>query len=120
MVNASLNWASLCGIVIALSAIPWAVISGLKIARILNNGKDRTGVQTFAAIWNLLVLLFRMLALPLIGGILFFQGWRLDPILQFGVFLLAMVSVVEMITAAINYFLAGQGNSSQQHLLLPD
>ena len=102
MVNASLNWASICGIVIALSSIPWAVISGLKIARILNNGKDRTSIQTFAAIWNLLVLLSRLLLLPLIGGILFFQGWRLDPILQFSVFLFSIICVVEMITLAVD------------------
>tara|TARA_B100000700_G_C14380400_1_gene550137 strand:+ start:148 stop:474 length:327 start_codon:yes stop_codon:yes gene_type:complete len=29
-----------------------------------------------------------MIVPPLCGGILFFQGWRLDPILQFGQFLL--------------------------------
>ena len=104
MVNASLNWSSLCGIVIALSSIPWAVISGLKIARILNNGKDRTSIQTFAAIWNLLVLLSRLLLLPLIGGILFFQGWRLDPILQFSVFLFSIIYVIEIITSAVDLF----------------
>ncbi len=33
--------------------------------------------------------------LPLCGLILFFQGWRLDPILQFAMFLLAIGIVFE-------------------------
>ena len=37
----------------------------------------------------------RLIALPLCGFILFFQGWRLDPILQFGQFLLAIGIVFE-------------------------
>ena len=45
----------------------------------------------------LLTLLGRCIALPLVGSILFFQGWRLDPILQFGLGLLVMGIVVEAI-----------------------
>ncbi len=33
--------------------------------------------------------------LPLSGGILLFQGWRLDPILQFGQFLLVLGIIFE-------------------------
>mgnify|MGYP001430664718 CR=1 FL=1 len=95
MVNASLNWSSICGIAIVLISLPWAVISGFKISRILKQGKDRTGAQTLVVVWNLLVLFSRTLLLPLIGGILFFQGWRLDPILQFGQFLLVILLILE-------------------------
>ena len=45
----------------------------------------------------LITLLGRCTALPLVGSILFFQGWRLDPILQFGVGLLVMGTLVEAI-----------------------
>jgi hypothetical protein len=37
----------------------------------------------------------RLVMLPLCGALLFFQGWRLDPILQFAQFLLALGVVVE-------------------------
>lgn len=104
MVNASLNWSSICGIAIALVSLPWAVISGFKISRILKQGKDRTGAQTLVVVWNLLVLFSRTLLLPLIGGILFFQGWRLDPVLQFSIFLFSIGCVVEMITTAVDTF----------------
>ena len=39
----------------------------------------------------------RCIALPLVGSILFFQGWRLDPILQFGLSLLVWGTIVESI-----------------------
>lgn len=75
MVNASLNWASIVGIVLAV---------GGALLFFLRNFKPAIARDTdvfFAAIGLLC------------GGILFFQGWRLDPILQFGQFLLAGTTV---------------------------
>ncbi|MFM7732197.1 MAG: Ycf66 family protein [Cyanobium sp.] len=75
MVNASLNWASIVGIVLAV---------GGALLFFLRNFKPALARDTdvfFAAIGLLC------------GGILFFQGWRLDPILQFGQFLLAGTTV---------------------------
>ncbi len=71
MVNASLNWASFVGIALAVAG------AGLYALRSLRPRIARDHDIFFAAI-----------AL-LCGGILFFQGWRLDPILQFNQFLLA-------------------------------
>ena len=71
MVNASLNWTSIVGIVIAISG------AGLYFLRSFKPQLSRDYDVFFAAIGLLC------------GGILFFQGWRLDPILQFGQFLLA-------------------------------
>ncbi len=73
MVNASLNWASIVGIVLAVSGLFFAYIGS-------NNRELSSGTESFIAA-----------VLLLCGGILFFQGWRLDPILQFGQFLLALV-----------------------------
>ena len=70
MVNASLNWASIVGIVLAVCGGGLYFLSSFKPA--LARDYD----VFFAAIGLLC------------GGILFFQGWRLDPILQFGQFLL--------------------------------
>ncbi len=75
MVNASLNWASIVGIVLAIGG------AGLYFMRSFKPALARDYDVFFAAIGLLC------------GGILFFQGWRLDPILQFGQFLLAGTTV---------------------------
>ena len=53
--------------------------------------------QGIALVGCLITLLGRCIALPLVGAILFFQGWGLDPILQFGFGLLVMGIIVEVI-----------------------
>ncbi len=75
MVNASLNWASIVGIVLAVGG------AMLYFMRSFKPALARDYDVFFAAIGLLC------------GGILFFQGWRLDPILQFGQFLLAGTTV---------------------------
>ena len=75
MGNASLNWASIVGIVLAVGG------ALLYFMRTFKPALARDYDVFFAAIGLLC------------GGILFFQGWRLDPILQFGQFLLAGTTV---------------------------
>jgi hypothetical protein len=75
VVNASLNWASIVGIVLAVGG------AFLYFMRSFKPALARDYDVFFAAIGLLC------------GGILFFQGWRLDPILQFGQFLLAGTTV---------------------------
>jgi hypothetical protein len=71
MVNVGLSWSSIVGIALAVSG------AGLYFLRTVRPGLARDHDIFFAAV-----------AL-LCGGILFFQGWRQDPILQFGQFMLA-------------------------------
>jgi hypothetical protein len=71
LVNAALNWASIVGIVLAVGGAVLYFVRNFKPAL----ARD---YDVFFAAVGLLC-----------GGILFFQGWRLDPILQFGQFLLA-------------------------------
>lgn len=75
MVNASLNWASIVGIVLAVGGALLYFMRNFKPAL----ARD---YDVFFAAVGLLC-----------GGILIFQGWRLDPILQFGQFLLAGTTV---------------------------
>jgi hypothetical protein len=75
LVNASLNWASIVGIVLAVGG------AFLYFMRSFKPALARDYDVFFAAVGLLC------------GGILFFQGWRLDPILQFGQFLLAGTTV---------------------------
>ncbi|OUW48681.1 MAG: hypothetical protein CBD47_02755, partial [Synechococcus sp. TMED187] len=77
----------------------------LEIPQIFFN-LQRKADTTPAAIGKTVFIIFqepaRQTILPLYGGILFFQGWRLGPILQFGQFLLAieilLTSASSMIT----------------------
>ena len=97
MVNASLNWASIVGILLVISGIPLFAFSVSSISRISSSSSDYV-----FRILNLIGLLF----IPfLCGGILFFQGWRLDPILQFACALLAGGIAVEMVSSFIDDYL---------------
>jgi hypothetical protein len=102
VINASLNWASIVGILLSLAALPGAVLAGFQIAFLLGQRKDKSGGVVLATVWRFFVLFSRLILLPLIGGIFFFQGWRLDPILQFGVFLLAIGYLSELVISMIN------------------
>ncbi|HGY5538972.1 MAG TPA: Ycf66 family protein [Prochlorococcus sp.] len=75
MVNASLNWGSIVGIVLCVGG------AMLYFMRSFKPALARDYDVFFAAIGLLC------------GGVFFFQGWRLDPILQFGVFLLAGTTI---------------------------
>jgi len=105
MINASLNWASIVGILLVLLWIP-AVISGIfRIWFVLNRRADssqRLLIKTFLIIFQ---TIGRAFFIPLAGVIFFFQGWRLDPILQFACALLAGGIAVEMVPSFIDDYL---------------
>ena len=108
MVNASLNWASIVGILLVISGIPLFAFSVSSISRISSSSSDYV-----FRILNLIGLLF----IPfLCGGILFFQGWRLDPILQFGQFLL----VVHVINLQIALILTEKRKSRKEFTLVKE
>ena len=103
MVNASLNWASILGLVLILFGIPAYLISLVYLDSLTrrNIKQRKTAFE-----WLLFVVTFcgRALCLPFVAGILFFQGWRLDPILQFGVFLLGSGVIAEASASTLGYF----------------
>ena len=105
MINASLNWASIVGILLVLLWIP-AVISGIfRIVFVLNRRADKSPrvlIKTFLIIFQ---TIGRAFFIPLAGSVFFFQGWRLDPILQFACALLAGGIAVEMVSSFIDDFL---------------
>ncbi len=76
MVNASLNWASWVGVTLVVFGLYIFYLTNQKPA--LSRGYD--GLIGIIAV--------------LCGAILFFQGWRLDPILQFGQSLLAGIVIL--------------------------
>ena len=102
MFAASLNWASIVGILLVVLWIP-AFISGVfRIWFVLNRRADtspRILIKTFFIIFQ---VLGRAFVIPLAGVIFFFQGWRLDPILQFACSLMAIGIAVEIVPSFID------------------
>ena len=101
MVNSALNWASLAGILLALYAIPACAGAFLQLFFNLNRRADTSPAVLAKFLMNMAQLAGRFVLIPA-GGILFFQGWRLDPMLQLGVFLLALGVVIESASAVVS------------------
>ena len=97
MVNLSLNWATISGLLLMALWVPALVVSLRRFDLLMDRDQSRATLQGFAFVWFLITLAGRCIAMPLVGSILFFQGWRLDAILQFGLGLLVLGTIVESI-----------------------
>ena len=97
MVNASLNWTSITGILLLILSIPAAISGVFQILFTLRKRADITSILVIKTIFLVLQSIARITLLPTSGAILFFQGWRLDPILQFGVTLISLGLITEML-----------------------
>ena len=95
MINASLNWASISGLLLLTLWIPALFVSLRRFDALMRRDHSRGPGQGLSFGLFLINLAGRTIALPLAGGILFFQGWRLDPILQFGLNLLVLGVIFE-------------------------
>tara|TARA_B100000965_G_C18913666_1_gene465694 strand:- start:44 stop:403 length:360 start_codon:yes stop_codon:yes gene_type:complete len=101
MVNASLNWASTLGLLIFLWGIPAAILGIAQLFFVLNKTADNSTAIISKAILIIFQSMGRIL-LPIAGSILFFQGWRLDPILQLAFFVIGLSVILESALAIIN------------------
>ena len=97
MVNASLNWASILGLLLMALWVPALVVSLRRFDVLMDRDQPGESLQGLGYTLFLITLAGRCIALPLVGSIMFFQGWRLDPILQFGLSLLVWGTIVESI-----------------------
>ena len=97
VVSASLNWASIVGIIIFLFGLVSAPMALAQIFFVLQRRADTSPAVIAKSLLLLLQAVGRLFVLPLCGLILFFRGWRLDPILQFGQFLLALGIICESV-----------------------
>ena len=98
MVNGSLNWASIIGLLLflwGLLATPAGISQVIFYSESINRKEDRSEAFVFKLVYRVLQILGRFLGSLLVGGILFFQGWRLDPILQFGMSLMVLMYIIE-------------------------
>lgn len=97
MVHLSLNWASISGLLLMALWVPALVVSLRRFDLLMERDQPSASLQGLRLALFLITLAGRCIALPLVGSILFFQGWRLDPILQFGLNLLVLGTIVESI-----------------------
>ena len=95
VVNASLNWASIVGLILFFYGVLTAPLAIAQIFFILQRRADTSPAVIAKTVVVLMQAAGRFFLLPVCGGILFFQGWRLDPILQFGQFLLVAGLIFE-------------------------
>lgn len=82
MVNIAFSFASLLGLLDVLLALFYLFIS---IAIPVNRSRM---IGTLGIVLYVLQAIFAPAFLAIAGAILFFQGWRLDPVVQFAYFLL--------------------------------
>ena len=95
MVNASLNWASVTGLILLTWSIFTLPDSISKLVFILGKRADYELEPLVRRFLMGIRAAGRLFGCSATGLILFFQGWRLDPILQFSVFLLALGIIFE-------------------------
>jgi hypothetical protein len=93
-----LNFASLIGLALFLWGIPSGILGIIQVFFILQRRADTSPAVIGKTVFVVIQALGRLLALPTSGFILFFQGWRLDPLLQFSVFLLSFGIICESVT----------------------
>ena len=119
MVNASLNWASIVGILLALYGLAAAPLSIVQIIFTLQRRADTSPAVIGKALFLLMQGAGRLLLLPLCGGILFFQGWRLDPILQFSQFLLALGVIAESLPSIVSDYSKWRYRTGRASAVIP-
>jgi hypothetical protein len=104
--NMSINWAALVGLLLFLF---WLVAAPSAIAQIIFNltrRSDYSKVVIAKAVMQVLTAIGRVICIPIIAAVLFTQGWRLDPILQFASMLMALGIIIESSAAVATEYIS--------------
>ena len=113
MVNASLNWASITGLLLflwGLLATPAGISQVIIYSASINSKKDSSAVFILKIAYRVLLTLNRFLGSLFVGGIIFFQGWRLDPFLQIGISLMVFMYIIESANSVLNDYMKWSRN----------
>ena len=119
MFNASLNWTSIVGLLIFFYGILTAPVAIAQIFFILRRRADTSPAVIAKTIIVLIQAAGRFLLLPVCGGILFFQGWRLDPLLQLGQFILAIGIIFESAPSVVSDYQKWRFRTSRANAVIP-
>ena len=95
MVNTSLNWAGITGLILMTWSVFTLPDSISKLVFIIGKRADYELEPLVRRFLMGIRAAGRLIGCSATGLILFFQGWRLDPILQFSVFLLTWGIIFE-------------------------
>jgi len=91
----ALNWTSLSALLLLALWLVSVPSAAFQIWFLLTRRADTTPRVLISTIQRFVTGVGRLVGLPAAGAILFFQGWRLDPILQAAVLLLTFGLVLE-------------------------
>ena len=119
MVRAGLNFASLSGLLLGFLALVSIPSAAFQIWFLLTRRADTTPQVILSTILRFLTGIGRLLGLPLVAGILFFQGWRLDPILQFAVVLLSVGLFLESTSGIVSDYIAWRARTGRAVAVIP-
>ena len=119
MANALLNWTSIVGLILFFYGVLTAPLAIAQIFFILQRRADTSPAVIAKTVVVLMQAAGRFFLLPVCGGILFFQGWRLDPILQFGQFLLAAGLIFESAPSIASDYQKWRFRTGRANALIP-
>ena len=91
----ALNWTSLSALLLLALWLVSVPSAAFQIWFLLTRRAEPTPRVLISSIQRFFTRVGRLVGLPAAGAILFFQGWRLDPILQAAVLLLTFGLVLE-------------------------
>ena len=91
----ALNWTSLSALLLLALWLVSVPSAAFQIWFLLTRRADTTPRVLISTIQRFVTGVGRLVGLPAAAAILFFQGWRLDPILQAAVLLLTFGLVLE-------------------------
>ena len=98
----SLNWTSICGLALVAWGLIAAPASLAQISYLIRYNPGRRKIDYLKVAFRLAIGAGRLFGSLLVGGIFFFQGWRLDPILSLAVFLLTFGVILESVSGVLS------------------
>ena len=116
MVDTSLNWGSICGVVITIWSLLVFPASIAQIIFLLQRRADHSTRIAISAVNRMIITIGRSFGDLIVGGIFFPQGWRLDPILQVGIILLTAGVIAESANSIISDWVDWKKRKALNHM----
>ena len=114
-----LNWANLSGLLLGALCLISVPSAAFQIWFLLTRRADTTPQVLVSTILRFVTGVGRLVGLPAAAAILFFQGWRLDPILQFAVALMSVGLVLESSSGIVADYNAWRARTGRATAVIP-
>ena len=115
----ALNWTSLSALLLLVLWLVSVPSAAFQIWFLLTRRADTTPQVLISTILRFVTGIGRLVGLPAAGAILFFQGWRLDPILQAAVLLLTFGVVLESSSGIVADYNAWRARTGRATAVIP-